>query len=127
MRRAIRTALAALIPIAWAGCATTGGGASDAAASVGASGAASGSSAATTGAEVALTRVGEAVQLTEDAEETHECEFVTHLLIDPTRISDVNAIRALRNEAGRRGANLVLLVMVSRTMIEHAEGYLCAD
>jgi hypothetical protein len=71
--------------------------------------------------------VGEAVQLTENAESTHQCEFVAHLSLPSRSASDVNAIRELRNEAGRRGANLVLLVMENRTTIARAEGYLCAD
>jgi hypothetical protein len=36
-------------------------------------------------------------------------------------------LRQLRNEAGNAGANLVLLVMESRTTIARVEGYLCAD
>ena len=79
------------------------------------------------GATVALTRVGEAVQLTEDAETTHECEFVAHLPLTGASVYDVDAMRTLRNEAGSQGANLVLLVMETRTRVARAEGYLCAD
>lgn len=113
----------ALIPIALWACASASG------SSDGASGSASAEAeaAASTSSTVTLTRVGEAVQLTEDAEETHECEFVAHLPLSGARVSDVNAMRALRNEAGRQGANLVLLVMETRTRIARAEGYLCAD
>jgi hypothetical protein len=114
LRRALPRALAALIPVAMAACASSGGSA-DAA------------DAPSTSSTVTLTRAGEAVQLTENAESTHECEFVAHLPLSSTRVSDVNALRMLRNEAGRSGANLVLLVMESRTRIARAEGYLCAD
>lgn len=108
MRRVIRRALAALVPLALAGCASSGGGA------VG-SGA------------IALTRVGEAVQVTENAHTAQECEYIDELSLGSRSASDVNAMRALRNEAGAAGANLVLLVMETRTTIARAEGYLCAD
>jgi hypothetical protein len=102
----------ALIPLALLGCASGG---SAGAADVGAA------------ATVELTRVGGAVQITEDAERTHECEFVADVPLQGNRMSDVNAMRAMRNEAGRLGANLVLLVMETDTTIGRAEGYLCAD
>jgi len=109
-----------MVVLALAGCASAAG--------TGATGGApteGGTESAQAGVE--LTRVGEAVQLTEDAERTHECEFVAYLPLPSMDASDVNAMRALRNEAGRAGANLVLLVMGSRTTITRAEGYLCAD
>jgi len=106
-----------LISLALPGCASAGG--------TGGAPTEGGTESAQAGVE--LTRVGEAVQLTEDAERTHECEFVAYLPLPSMDASDVNAMRALRNEAGRAGANLVLLVMGSRTTITRAEGYLCAD
>ena len=114
MRRALPRALVALIPVAMTACASSGSPAED-------------PGPASTSSTVTLTRAGEAVQLTENAESTHECEFVAHLPLTGTRVSDVNAMRVLRNEAGRSGANFVLLVMESRTTIAGAEGYLCAD
>ncbi len=122
MRRLIRHTLMAFVPLAALGCASTGDG-----------GAAAGTTAAIAGGNgsqqglVALTRTGEAVQVTDNAESTWECEFITDLPLGSTFASDPNAIRELRNEAGRRGANLVLLVLKSRDTIERAEGYLCAD
>ncbi len=108
MRRAIRRALAALVPLALAGCASSGAGAAGSGA-------------------VELTRVGEAVQVTENALTVRECEYIDELPLGSRSVSDVNAMRALRNEAGAAGANLVLLVMETRTTIARAEGYLCAD
>ena len=70
-----------------------------------------------------LTRIGEAVSVTENATTAQECEYVTELALQGT---DENAMRALRNEAGRMGANLVLLVTDGATVVR-AEGYLCAD
>lgn len=120
MRRAIPRVLLALVPVVLAACASSGAGADSAAE-------ASADAAPGSSGTVTLTRVGGAVQITEDAEITHECEFVAHLPLSGTRASDVNVTRALRNEAGRQGANLVLLVMETRTTIASAEGYLCAD
>ena len=120
MRRVASRLLLALVPIVLGACATSGAGADSAAQP--AMGATSGSS-----GTVALTRAGEAVQFIEDAEATHECEFVAYLPFSGTRVSDVDAMRTLRNEAGRAGANFVFLVMESRTTITRAEGYLCAD
>lgn len=120
MRRVTPRALLALVPVVLGACASSGGGGEPLVDS--AAGAGSGSS-----GTVALTRAGEAVQLTENAEATHECEFVAYLPFSGTRVSDVDAMRTLRNEAGRNGANFVLLVMEGRTTIARAEGYLCAD
>jgi hypothetical protein len=117
LRRATRAAVAAFLPLTLAACASSGSVAE----------ATSSADAAGASGQVALTRVGEAVQVTENAESTHECEFVVHLPLSSASASDVNAMRALRNEAGRSGANLVLLVMETRTTIARAEGYLCAD
>jgi hypothetical protein len=75
----------------------------------------------------ALTRVGEAVQVTESAMRARECEFITDLPVRSPSPTDVDALRALRNDAGAAGSNLVPLVMASRTSIERAEGYLCVD
>lgn len=108
MRRFIHRALAALVPLALAGCASSGADAS-------------GSDA------VELTRVGEAVQVTTNAHTAQECEYIDELPLESRSASDVNAVRALRNAAGVAGANLVLLVMETRTTIARAEGYLCAD
>jgi hypothetical protein len=122
VKRALPVALVALIPMGLAACASTASpGDTPGPAAVVEDAAPRGSS------TVTLTRAGEAVQLTEDAESTHECEFVTHLPLTGTSVHDVNAIRELRNEAGRSGANFVLLVMETRTTIARAEGYLCAD
>jgi hypothetical protein len=56
-----------------------------------------------------------------------ECQFISDLAIRSTSPDDAGALIALRNDAGVAGANLVLLVMATRTTIERAEGYLCAD
>jgi len=115
VRRITPPALAALVALAWAGCASSGGSADEGSAGGGPG-------------EVTLTRVGEAVQMTDNAEITQDCEFITDLdLPGGQSTRDANAMRALRNQAGSRGANLVLLVMETRTTIERAEGYLCAD
>lgn len=109
MRRAIRYAVLALVPLTAASCSTT----------------------ATTGAPargtVALTRVGEAVQVTENPVRAQECEFISDLPLQSSSPDDTDAMRVLRNQAGAAGANLVLLVMDTRTTIDRAEGYLCAD
>jgi hypothetical protein len=76
---------------------------------------------------VTLARAAEAVEFTENAESTHECEYVVELPLTSRSVSDASGLRELRNEAARRGANLVLLVMESRTTLARAEGYLCAD
>ena len=76
-------------------------------------------------ADTELTRTGEAVQVTQNAATARDCEYVAELATRSTP-SD-NSMRELRNEAGNLGANLVLLVMESRTTISRAEGYLCAD
>jgi hypothetical protein len=78
-------------------------------------------------ATVALTRVGEAVQVTENAASARECEYIAELPLRNRSVSDVNTMRTLQNDAGESGANLVLLVMETRTTIARAEGYLCAD
>jgi hypothetical protein len=102
----IRRALTTLSPLALASCAATSGGVS---------------------ATVELTRIGAAVQVTENATATQECEYVTDLPLRSSNPADENALRALRNAAGAAGANLVLLVMETRSAILRAEGYLCAD
>jgi hypothetical protein len=71
--------------------------------------------------------VGEAVQVTENAQAARDCEYIDALPLGSRSASNVNAMRALRNDAGAAGANLVLLVMETRTTIARAEGYLCAD
>jgi hypothetical protein len=73
--------------------------------------------------DIELTRIGEAVSVTENATTAQECEYVTEIAFQGT---DENALRTLRNEAGRLGANLVLLVTDGTTVVR-AEGYLCAD
>jgi hypothetical protein len=70
--------------------------------------------------------VGQAVQVTESPTRARECEFIADLPVRTSSPDDADAMRALRNDAGAAGANLVLLVMQTRT-IERAEGYLCAD
>jgi hypothetical protein len=85
---------------------------------------------ATSGAAPAtpsLTRVGSAVQVTDRPMQARECQFITDLAVQSTNPADAEAIITLRNDAGTAGANLVLLVMATRTTIERAEGYLCAD
>jgi hypothetical protein len=106
VRSAVSYALAALIPLAASSCA--------------------GSTAAANGTTT-LTRTGEAVQVTDNAVRAQECEFISDLTPRSPDPSDVDSIRALRNDAGVAGANLVLLVMETRTTIARAEGYLCAD
>ena len=78
-----------------------------------------------------LTRAGEVVRVTENPEIVRGCEFVAEVPSanawnrGPT---DENAMRELRNEVGRRGANIVLMI-TSRTSgaTSRAEAYLCAD
>ena len=111
MRRFISHALAALVLLTLASCASASGPA--------------GSAPADTGTGVELTRLGEAVQVTENALAVRECEFVVGL--SGQRSLDDDAVRALRNAAGSQGANTVLLVMQTRTTLARAEGYLCAD
>jgi hypothetical protein len=106
VRRAFSHGLAALVPLALASC---------------------GGAAAGAPATVALTRVGEAVQVTENAASARECEYIAELPLRNRSVSDVNTMRTLQNDAGESGANLVLLVMETRTTIARAEGYLCAD
>ena len=114
MRRFIRHALAALVPLTLASCASSNGSAGSA-----------GSASASTEAGVELTRLGEAVQVTENALSVRECEFIVSL--SGQRTLDADAVRELRNAAGSQGANTVLLVMQTRTTLARAEGYLCAD
>ena len=104
MRRAISHTLCAAVSVTLVGCA---------------------SAPAAATADTALTRIGEAVQVTENAATARDCEYVVELSTRSTPSDD--SMRVLRNEAGRLGANLVLLVMESRTTISRAEGYLCAD
>ena len=75
---------------------------------------------------VALTRAGQAVTVTESATRTRYCEFLTDLPVTPSSADDADAVRALRNDAGAVGANLLFLVTQSRT-IDRAEGYLCVE
>ena len=75
---------------------------------------------------VALTRAGQAVTVTESATRTRYCEFLTDLPVLPSSADDADAVRALRNDAGAAGANLLLLVTQART-IGRAEGYLCVE
>ncbi len=103
MRRHLRHALLCSCSLALAGCATS-----------------SGSSAT----EVTLTRVGEAVEVTDNMTSVQECEFITDVPFDGG--TGENAMRALRNDTGRLGANTVLLVM-SGGSVTRAEGYLCGD
>jgi hypothetical protein len=74
-----------------------------------------------------LTRVGQAVQLTQSAMRARECQFIVDVPVSSSDPTDAEAMVTLRNDAGAAGANLVLLVMATRTTIERAEGYLCAD
>jgi hypothetical protein len=106
VKRAIRHALVTLVALSLSSCASSTAGTQD---------------------TVTLTRVGEAVQMTENAASARDCEYVAELPLQSPSASDTNAIRELRNEAGRAGANLVLLVMETRTTVARAEGYLCAD
>jgi hypothetical protein len=55
------------------------------------------------------------------------CEFVTDLPLRSTSPDDADAIRALRNQAGTVGSNMLLLVMASETTIGRAEAYLCVE
>lgn len=105
MRRAV-PAFLAFVPFALVSCAGVGGAATS---------------------SVELTRIGEAVQVTDNEVRARECEFVSDLSVRSPDPSDEGALRALRNEAGAAGANLVLLVMEGRTTVGRAEGYLCAD
>ncbi len=95
----------ALVFVALAGCAGASGG---------------------TTSSVALTRGGQAVQVTESATRTRYCEFLTDLPVQPSSVDDADAVRALRNDAGAAGANLLFLVTQSRT-IDRAEAYLCVE
>jgi hypothetical protein len=72
-----------------------------------------------------LTRLGEAVELAQTATSVQECEFIT-ILSTPDGTSDDDIVR-LRNEAGERGANTVLLVTGPGGGVTRAEGYLCGD
>ena len=74
-----------------------------------------------------LTRLGQAVQVTESAMRARECQFIADVPVNSTDPTNADAMVMLRNDAGTAGANLVLLVMATRTTIERAEGYLCAD
>jgi hypothetical protein len=76
---------------------------------------------------VELTRIGQAVQITESAMRARECQFISDVPLASSDPTNSDAMVALRNDAGAAGANLVLLVMATRTTIERAEGYLCAD
>lgn len=76
---------------------------------------------------IELTRLGQAVQLTESAMRARECQFIADVPVASPDPTDAGAMTTLRNDAGAAGANLVLLVMATRTTIERAEGYLCAD
>lgn len=104
---AIRCTLLGLACLAPAGCAAAGSGSG--------------------GEPVTLTRVGEAVQITENPTTTQECEYIADLPLRSSDPADENAMRSLRNAAGASGANLVFLVMETRSTILRAEGYLCAD
>lgn len=106
MRRAVPAWVAVLPLVALAGCASGGGAATS---------------------TVELTRIGEAVQVTDNEVRARECEFVSDLTVRSADPSDDDALRMLRNDAGAAGANLVLLVMEGRTTVARAEGYLCAD
>lgn len=72
-----------------------------------------------------LTRIGEAVELAQNPTSVQECEFIT-TLTTPRGTSDDDIVR-LRNEAGARGANTVLLVTGPGGAVTRAEGYLCGD
>ena len=111
MRRFISYALAALVPLTLASCASSSGTAA--------------SAPANTGTGVELTRLGEAVQVTENPLTVRECEFVISL--SGQRSLDADGVRALRNAAGSQGANTLFLVMQTRSTLARAEGYLCAD
>jgi hypothetical protein len=80
-----------------------------------------------TTAETGLSRLGGAVQVTESATRARECQFIADVPVASSDPTNAASMIALRNDAGAAGANLVLLVMASRTTIERAEGYLCAD
>lgn len=105
MKRVIHRGLAVFVPLVVAACAGASAGAPP---------------------STALTRIGQAVQVTEMASRARECEFVADIPVRTQSPDDADAMRALRNDAGTAGANLVLLVMQARS-IERAEGYLCAD
>lgn len=72
-----------------------------------------------------LTRIGEAVELAQSATSVQECEYITALTAPSTANED--GIIRLRNEAGAKGANTVLLVTGPGGAITRAEGYLCGD
>jgi len=74
-----------------------------------------------------LTRLGQAVQVTESGMRARECQFIADIPMASPDPTNADAMVRLRNDAGAAGANLVLLVMATRTTIERAEGYLCAD
>lgn len=92
---------------------------------VGCAGSAAGAGgSAEAGTMTELTRIGEAVEVTDNTISVQECEFITDVPFDGG--TDENAVRALRNTAGRLGANTILLVM-SGTTVTRVEGYLCGD
>jgi len=65
------------------------------------------------------------VQVTQNPMSVRECEYVVDLGFQGA--PEENALRALRNDAGTRGVNAILLVMETGTRVTRAEGYLCAD
>lgn len=76
----------------------------------------------TLAASTPLTRVGTAVQVTDNTTSVQECEYIVELPLES--IEDENA---MRNQAGTLGANTVLLVRGPGGTIVRVEGYLCAD
>ena len=69
-----------------------------------------------------LTRVGEAVELTDNTTSVQECEYIADVPLEAT----VNE-NLLRNTTGELGANTVLLVRDRDGNVTRAEGYLCGD
>lgn len=104
MGRVIRYALGSMVLLVMVNCASSPG---------------------STPANTQLTRVGEAVQVTENGMAARDCEYVADLPVE-SRL-DENDMRVLRNEAGIQGANLVLLLRETTGDVLRAEGYLCAD
>jgi hypothetical protein len=105
VRRAITAAILSAGPLLLVGC---------------------GGSTAGAAPDTQLTRLGEVVQITDNTTSVQECEFITDLPFEGR--ADEDAMRALRNEGGRLGANTVLLVTArGSSTITRAEGYLCAD
>jgi hypothetical protein len=69
-----------------------------------------------------LTRIGEAVEVTDNTTSVQECEFIVDLPLESAANDNL-----LRNTAGDMGANTVLVVRSAGGDVTRAEGYLCGD